>query len=166
MKLIQSLAILVLALQTAPTVQAQLPSQQQTTSRQDELEIQKIESVLKLYEQALNANDVKGVMQVYGVDPVVLVPETQPSVGRESVQNTYTGLFQAVNLHLRFHVAEVKLLTSEWAFLRSTSKGTIKLNANGAQIPSSNQELFVLQKHEGSWKIARYSFSSSLPKGM
>ncbi len=38
----------------------------------------------------------------------------------------------------------------------------VKILANGAQVPGSNQELFVLHKSQGRWKIARYSFSSVL----
>jgi len=53
-------------------------------------------------------------------------------------------------------------VSPEWAFLRSNSTGTIRILANGAQLPSSNQELFVLHKSQGRWKIARYSFSSVL----
>lgn len=47
--------------------------------------------------------------------------------------------------------------------LRTTSTGVIKILANGAEVPEGNQELFVLRKKDGQWKIARYSFSSFLP---
>jgi hypothetical protein len=57
----------------------------------------------------------------------------------------------------------VNVVAPNWAFLRSTSNGVVTNLANGAQIPSSNHELFVLHKSQGRWKIARYSFSSVLP---
>ena len=37
------------------------------------------------------------------------------------------------------------------------------LNATGDKISEGNQELFVLQKVNGDWKIARYAFSSINP---
>jgi hypothetical protein len=46
--------------------------------------------------------------------------------------------------------------------LRTTSTGVVKILANGAEVPGGNQELFVLRKTNGDWKIARYSFSSVL----
>ena len=46
--------------------------------------------------------------------------------------------------------------------LRTTSTATVKILANGAEIPGSNQELFLLHKTNGQWKIARYAFSSVL----
>jgi ketosteroid isomerase-like protein len=84
-------------------------------------------------------------------------------VGIDAVRATYAGIFQAIDIDLTFRVAEVKVVSPNWAFLRSTSNGTIIDLAHGAHVPSSNQELFVLHKVRGSWKLARYSFSSVLP---
>jgi hypothetical protein len=71
-------------------------------------------------------------------------------------------LLQAIDNDLTFEIAEVKVVSPNWAFLRSTSDGVVTVLANGGQIPSSNQELFVLHKSQGDWKLARYSFSSVL----
>jgi uncharacterized protein (TIGR02246 family) len=122
-----------------------------------------IEAVLKGYEQALNASDVEGVVQLYTDDAVVLAPNAPSAVGIDAVRSTYTDIFRAIDIDLTFRVAEVKVVSPNWAFLRSTSNGSITILANGAQVPSSNQELFVLHKVRGSWKLARYSFSSVLP---
>ena len=122
-----------------------------------------IEALLKSYEQALNASDVEGVVQLYTDDAAVLAPNAPSAVGIDAVRATYTGIFQAIDIDLTFKVAEVKVVSPDWAFLRSTSNGSITVLANGAQAPSSNQELFVLHKVQGRWKLARYSFSSVLP---
>ena len=121
-----------------------------------------IEEVLKSYERSLNASDVAGVVQLYTDDAVLLAPEAPSAVGIEAVRNAYTGIFQAIAINITFEIAEVKLLSPEWAFLRSNSKGVVKILANGAQVPGGSQELFVLHKSQGRWKIARYSFSSVL----
>ncbi len=168
MKTTLALVIACLSLQCVPAAQAQPVRSSSFDSAQqcDQYENQQrpeVEKAVKSYEKALNASDVRGVMQVYTDDPAVLVPEAPTAVGSRAVWNTYTGLFQAISLSLTFDVAEVKFLSPEWAFLRSTSKGSIKILANGAQIPSSNQELFVLHKEQSLWKVARYSFSSVLP---
>ena len=72
------------------------------------------------------------------------------------------GIFEAIALKLKFQIAETELLSPEWALLRTTSTGVVKILANGAEVPGSNQELFLLRKTDGQWKIARYSFSSVL----
>jgi len=122
-----------------------------------------IVEVLKSYERALNASDLAGVVQLYTGDAVVLAPGAPSAVGIDAVRAAYTGIFQAIDLDLTFEVAEVNVVSSSWAFLRSNSHGTVTILANGAQVPSSNQELFVLNKSAGCWKLARYSFSSVLP---
>jgi uncharacterized protein (TIGR02246 family) len=122
-----------------------------------------IKAVLKSYEQALNASDVEGVVQLYTDDAVLLAPGAPSAVGIQAVRAAYTGIFQAIDIDLTFEIAEVKVVSPNWAVLRSTSTGVVTVLANGAQIPSSNQELFVLQKSQGHWKLARYSFSSVLP---
>jgi uncharacterized protein (TIGR02246 family) len=122
-----------------------------------------IVAVLKHYERALNASDVAGVVQLYTADAVLMAPNAPAAIGTDAVRAAYTGIFQAIDIDLTFEVAEVNVVSPEWAFLRSTSNGSVVVLANGAQIPSSNQELFVLQKCQGRWKLARYSFSSTLP---
>jgi uncharacterized protein (TIGR02246 family) len=122
-----------------------------------------ITAVLESYERALAASDVEGVVNLYTRDAVVLPPNAPSAVGIDAVRATYTGIFQAIDIDLSFEVAEVKVVSPDWAFVRSASQGTITILATGAQIPSSNHELFVLHKAHGRWKLARYSFSSVLP---
>ncbi len=122
-----------------------------------------IVGVLKSYERSLNASDLAGVVQLYTDDAVLLAPGARSAVGIDAVREAYTGIFQAIDIDLTFQVAEVSVVSPDWAFLRSTSNGVVTILATGAQTPSSNQELFVLHKSQGRWKLARYSFSSVLP---
>jgi uncharacterized protein (TIGR02246 family) len=165
-KIYVALAIAGLSLQGVSAAQAQA-SQHSTSSRSEQrLETQsraEIRGVLKNYEQALNASDAAGVVRLYTDDAVLMAPGAPSAVGIHAVREAYTGIFQAIDIDLTFKVAELKVVSPDWAFLRSTSNGTITILANGGQLPSSNQELFVLHKSHGHWKLARYSFSSVLP---
>ncbi|MES2356419.1 MAG: nuclear transport factor 2 family protein [Pseudomonadota bacterium] len=166
MKTYLALGIACLSWACLPTAQAQPQQPSSHHSHQHErFETQQrteIESVLKGYEQSLNASDVEGVIQLYTDDAVLLAPDAPSAVGIEAVRYAYTTTFQAISLNIHFEIAEMKLLSPEWAFLRTNSTGVIKIVANGAQIPEGNQELFLLRKSHGYWKIARYSFSSFL----
>ncbi|MDV9169338.1 SgcJ/EcaC family oxidoreductase [Streptomyces sp. W16] len=122
-----------------------------------------IVGVLKNYERSLNAGDVAGVVRLYTDDAVFLPPQAPTAVGIDAVRATYAGLFQTLRLDLTFEIAEVNVVSPDWAFLRSSSTGVATVLANGTQVPSSNHELFVLQRIHGRWKLARYSFSSVLP---
>jgi ketosteroid isomerase-like protein len=103
------------------------------------------------------------VARLYTDNAVMLAPGAPSAVGIDAVRAAYTGIVQAIDLDLTFEAAEVHVVSGDRALLRSTSHGTVRILANGAQVPSSNQELFVLQKCQGRWKLARYSFSSALP---
>jgi hypothetical protein len=46
---------------------------------------------------------------------------------------------------------------------RTNSAGTVKVKTTGGGGPEANQELFVFQKIDGTWKIARYCFSTTNP---
>src|SRR4051794_31022532 len=66
------------------------------TVQNEEQERAEIETVLKSYEQSLNASDVKGVTQLYTEDAVLLAPQAPSAVGIEAVRDAYTGIFQAI----------------------------------------------------------------------
>jgi len=156
------------AVLSADPAQAQPPMQPRSSDAHqgDQLEAQQraeIVEVLKRYERSLNASDVDGVVRLYTDDAVMLAPGAPSAVGIDAVRQAYTGTFQAIDYDLTFEVAEVKVVSGDWAFLRTTSHGTVRILANGAQAPRGNHELFVLQKRHRRWLLARYSFSSALP---
>jgi ketosteroid isomerase-like protein len=65
---------------------------------------------------------------------------------------------------VKFTIEEIVQMSPNWAFVRTNSAGTNKINATGAVSAEGNQELFVFKKDdEGVWKIARYSFSPTSP---
>jgi uncharacterized protein (TIGR02246 family) len=161
--------VLAIACLAAPLVQNAQAEQQSASSfsaqhrdRSERSDRAQIEKLLKSYEQALNASNVAGVVKLYTDDAVLMAPGSPSAVGIQAVENAYAGTFQAIRLNITFQIAELHLLSDESAFLRTNSTGQITILANGAVIPEGNQELFVLCKANGQWKIARYSFSSFL----
>ena len=158
MKTYLAVAAACLALQVAaPSAQAAEPQAASAKSNAAQ-----IEQLLGKYEQALNTSDVTAAVQLYTDDGVFMAPENPAAVGTEVLRKAYTGVFQAIALKLKFQIAETKLLSPDWAVLRTTSTGVVKILANGAEVPGGNQELFVLHKTHGQWKIARYAFNSTL----
>jgi uncharacterized protein (TIGR02246 family) len=154
-------ACLVLQLVTAPA-QAQPQAASAKSQAADSRQRAQIEQLLGKYEQALNSGDANAAVHLYTDDGVFMAPENPAAVGTKVLLEAYAGVFQAIALKLKFEIAEARLLSPEWALLRTTSTGVVKILANGAEIPGSNQELFLLRKTDGQWKIARYSFSSVL----
>ncbi len=86
------------------------------------------------------------------------------AVGIGQVEAAYTAAFQAIDLDVEFDIVEVEVIADGWAFARTNSSGTTTINATGDKVPEGNQELFVMQKTDGDWKIARYAFSTTNPR--
>ncbi len=86
------------------------------------------------------------------------------AVGVHQVEAAYSGAFQAIDLNVEFDIIEIEVIADDWAFARTNSSGTTTINATGDKIPEGNQELFILQKIDGDWKIARYAFSTINPR--
>ena len=121
-------------------------------------------AVLKSYEHALNTSDVDGVVELYTVDGVFMAQHNPSAVGIQQVESAYATVFQAIDLNVEFDIVEVEVIADDWAYARTNSSGTTTINATGDRIDEGNQELFVLHKLEGDWKIARYSFSTTNPR--
>jgi uncharacterized protein (TIGR02246 family) len=122
-----------------------------------------VSEVLAKYQGALNQSDTNAVMKLYARDGVFM-PQNSPSgVGAEEVQKAYDAVFKTIKLTVKFNVAEVVEIAPNWVFARTNSAGTVKVHATGAEGPEANQELFLFQKIEGAWKIARYCFSTTNP---
>ncbi len=123
-----------------------------------------IQAALKSYERVLNASDVDGVLKLYTKDGVFMSQHNPSAVGIQQVKAAYTAAFQAIDLNVEFDIVEIEVIADDWAFVRSNSSGTTTINATGAKVAEGNQELFVMQKIDGDWKIARYAFSTTNPR--
>jgi uncharacterized protein (TIGR02246 family) len=122
-----------------------------------------ITSVLSTYEAALNASDTEAIRRLYTEDVVLMRPFHPSVVGKAAVQQPSAP--GARKLNIKFTIAEIVEMAPDWAFARTNSAGTITLNATGATSPEANQELFIFRKDtDGAWKIARYSFSPTIPR--
>ncbi|MCJ2074027.1 SgcJ/EcaC family oxidoreductase [Methylobacterium sp. J-030] len=124
---------------------------------------QAIAAVLARYAEAANNADATAVAELYADDAVLMAQYSPPAVGKAAVHAAYAGMAGAIKLDIVFEIAEIRLVAPDWAFLRSTSTGTIRLLQPGIDIPEANQELFLFRKVDSTWKIARYSFSTVLP---
>ena len=123
-----------------------------------------IQAVLAAYETALNAQDTDTIVTLYADDGVFMPQHSLPQVGRDTIRAAYDRVFTAITLDVEFEVDEIKPLSGDWAFVRTRSEGTVKINATGDTGPEGNQELFLFQRtKDGNWKIARYIFSTTNP---
>ena len=122
-----------------------------------------VAEVLARYQDALNQSDTDAVMMLYEPNGVFMPQNSPSSVGAGDVRKAYDAVFKTISLTVQFNVAEVVEIGPNWVFARTNSAGTVKAHATGAGGSEANQELFLFQKIDGAWKIARYCFCTTNP---
>jgi uncharacterized protein (TIGR02246 family) len=124
-----------------------------------------VSALLAKYNDALNASSTDAVMPLYAEDGVFMPPYSPSAVGSEALRKAYDAVFRAITLNVKFTISEIVELAPEWAFARTNSAGTTLDHATETKSAEANQELFIFRKDSSaSWKIARYSFSSTNPQ--
>jgi len=118
-----------------------------------------IEKLLFNYQDALNASDVNKVLPLY-TNNGVFMPQGGPSaIGTEQLRGAYEFVFKNLQLNIKFQIDEIVVVSEDYAFARTISRGTQLIHATGIKGEEENRELFVLQWENGEWKIARYVFN-------
>ncbi|MBS1509087.1 MAG: SgcJ/EcaC family oxidoreductase [Bacteroidetes bacterium] len=117
-----------------------------------------IEKLLFSYRDALNKSDVNKVLPLYTNDGVFMPSNAPSAIGQEQVKAAYAFVFSQIQLNIEFYIDEI-VVNGDYAFARTMSKGTTLIHANKQTVAEENRELFVLQKTNGQWKIARYMFN-------
>ena len=124
---------------------------------------QAVAAVLATYQDALNASSTEAVLKLYAPDGIFMPQNSPSSIGADAVRTAYDAVFTAITLAVTFTVAEVKQLAPEWVMARTNSAGHVTIHATGESSAEANQELFLFQRLDDSWKIARYCFSTTNP---
>ena len=135
-----------------------------TKQRKTELKTTKehsaIEQLLFSYRDALNASDVSKVLPLYTKDGVFMPTNAPTAKGQEQLKGSYEFVFKTIQIHIDFFIQEI-VLSGDYAYAVTNSKGTALIHASGQTVSEENRELFVLQKDNGQWKIARYMFNKT-----
>lgn len=117
-----------------------------------------IRAVINSYKEALkNANSSK-VVQNFSTNAVLMPPNAPTAKGSDEIKAVYDGLFKILKLDISFSIDEV-VVNGDYAFVRSTSKGTATLLENNAKADEINRELFIFQRQDNKWKIAYYMYN-------
>src|SRR5580693_3563479 len=100
---------------------------------------QQVTDLLNRYQDALNASSVDRCLELYTPDGVFMPQHSPSSVAVAAVRTAYEKVFEAIKLSVAFKIAEVKVVTSEWAFARTNSSGTTLERATGQTRAEANQ---------------------------
>ena len=137
-----------------------LTNDQNKTEMKTTTEQSAIEQLLFSYRDALNASDVSKVLPLYTKDGVFMPTNAPTAKGQEQLKGSYEFVFKTIQIHIEFFIEEI-VVSGDYAYAVTNSKGTALIHANGQTVSEENRELFVFQKDNGQWKIARYMFNKT-----
>ena len=155
-----ALVILLMASCNQNQEQSQLINQAQNKNVMVKLEKERIENLLGEYKKSLNSSDAKLAQSLYTKDGVFMPTEAPSGIGSEGILKSYEFVFSQIQLNIEFFIEEIEV-EGNMAFAVTSSKGSVKIHANGVEAPEANRELFVFEKVDGEWKIARYMFNKT-----
>jgi uncharacterized protein (TIGR02246 family) len=153
--------LVMLAALPSQTAKGSACTMTQATIAREEAGIRK---TMAAYNAALNGGKTAAVLPLYTEDGVFMPPYSQSAIGKSAVAAAYDKVFEELQFDVKFTIAELVVIASNWAYVRTNSAGTTFHCSLGKKLAEANQELFIFKKSDdGKWRISRYSFSPTNP---
>ena len=130
------------------------------TETMEKLAKEEIENLLMSYKETLNTSNAEKASSLYTKDGIFMPSGAPSAIGLENIKGAYDFVFSQIQLNIEFYIEEITI-DSTFAYAVTSSKGSTLIHATGETVPEENRELFVFEKENGSWKIARYMFNKS-----
>lgn len=125
-------------------------------------DVGEIADVLRSYEGFVNESNAAGLGSLYTEDAVLLPDRIDVFEGNEAITGFYTFAFSALTLELEFQIDPDNIVVDGGtAYATTTSTGTRFIKEASQTVPEINRELWVFEKVDDAWKIARYAFNKS-----
>jgi len=119
-----------------------------------------LQKIMDSYAAALNAADTEALVGLYSAKGVFMREEMKAFVGHDAIRAAYKEAFATVKIDLQFTVREAEE-SGDMAWLRSVSKGKVKILKTGVETKQGYNQLIVLRKEGGAWKIRAYLYGSN-----
>jgi uncharacterized protein (TIGR02246 family) len=122
-----------------------------------------LQKVMDKYAAALGAGDVEALVALYSPKGVFMREEMKAVIGQEALRAAYKEIFATLKVNLQFTAREAEE-TGDMAWLRSVSKGTVRILKTGVETKQGYNQLVVFRKEGGAWKIRAYLYGSNRPE--
>lgn len=123
---------------------------------------QAVEKVLRAYEDGINRGDTPLIIAQFSDDAVWKPANVAALVGKPAIQRRYEHELGRISLAKTYRVHDLEV-ACDWAFIRTTSEGTVALKETGEKAPESHEDVFILKRQpDGFWKITRYIYNNNL----
>ncbi len=119
-----------------------------------------VEKTVQAYFDALNASDANKAASLFTENGVLLAQGAPTATGSAQIAGTFNYVFDHFKYSLEVSIGEV-IVQGNYAVVSSTSKGSFVIKAKNETVADNYRETFVLQKVNGTWKIARYMYNQA-----
>lgn len=130
------------------------------TANAQSKEQEAVKKVINNYFSALNSSDTNKVVSLYTTDGILFANGAPTATGTEQLKGTYQYVFNNFTYTLQVTIDEV-VVSGNYAYARSTSKGSYVIKANGEKADDNFRELYVFRKVKGEWKMVNYMYNKS-----
>ena len=121
------------------------------------------QKIMDKYAAALKAGDVDTLVGLYSPNGVFMREEMKAVVGQDALRAAYKEVFASLKVDLQFTIREAEE-SGDMAWLRSVSKGTVKILKTGVEEKQAYNQLVVFRNEGGAWKIRAYLYGSNRPE--
>lgn len=131
---------------------------------QEEADIQTINRVNDLWEEAVVAGDVDSLLALVTDDNILMEPNKPAIVGKEAIRESFQSFFDAYSVEDTKIVTEEIRLAGDWAYRRGSWSETFVPKDGGDPIQMTGKWTSINERQvDGSWKISRLSTNLDQP---
>lgn len=156
----KQLAFILMAMTILSSCQNKSENLIKNTKTMEKLEKQEIENLLLTYKGTLNTSNAEKATSLYTKDGIFMPTGAPSAIGKEQIKGAYEFVFSQIQLNIEFYIEEITV-ENTFAYAVTSSKGSTLIRATAETVPEENRELFVFEKENGTWKIARYMFNKT-----
>jgi len=114
-----------------------------------------IEKLVLSFPESLKAADISKILMLFTSDAIVMGNNAPTVQGSEQIKGLFENIFKKMTLDITYVIDEI-VISGDYAYVRTNSKGNNVVKANGDNMPVNNRELFLVHKDKGEWKITHY----------
>ena len=123
-------------------------------------EKEQIVNILNQYKKSTNTADAKLAASLYTENAIMIPAGFPTNIGKEAIFGFYSYAFSLLQLTLEFDIdLDNIIVQGNMAYATTSSTGTREIRETGDVVDEINRELWIFEKVEGEWKIARYMFN-------
>lgn len=121
-------------------------------------------SLMDRYAAGLRSGAVDALVALYTPDGVFIRDGLPAAAGTEALRAAYRQVFATLKVDLAFEIKDVEV-ASDMAWLRATTKGSVRTLASGAEAAESFNVVVIFRRTAGGWKIRSYIYNASKGTG-